>query len=113
MLCVRPNQSYHIVLTKEDGVVEDIQGVNLADLWINGGYFVFRKDIFKYIKSGEDLVVEPFKRLMKEEKLAAQKYEGFWISMDTFKDKLRLDNMYYNGETPWEVWKLEKERRYR
>jgi len=110
MLCVRPNQSYHIVLTKEDGVVEDIQGVNWADLWINGGYFVFRKDIFKYIKPGEDLVVEPFKRLMQEEKITAQKYEGFWISMDTFKDKQRLDNMHYNGETPWEVWKLEKEK---
>ena len=110
MLCVRPNQSYHIVLTKEDGVVEDIQGVNWADLWINGGYFVFRNDIFKYIKPGEDLVVEPFKRLMHEENITAQKYEGFWVSMDTFKDKQRLDNMHYNGETPWEVWKLEKEK---
>jgi glucose-1-phosphate cytidylyltransferase len=109
MLCVRPNQSYHIVLTKKDGVVEDIQGVNWADLWINGGYFVLSKDIFKYIKPGEDLVVEPFKRLIQEGKLTTQKYEGFWISMDTFKDKQRIDDMYYHGEAPWEIWKSERE----
>jgi glucose-1-phosphate cytidylyltransferase len=107
MLCVRPNQSYHIISTTEDGIVEDIQGVDWADIWINGGFFVFRKDIFKYIKSGEELVSEPFKRLMKDGELVAQKYEGFWISMETFKDKQRIDDMCYHGETPWEVWKSE------
>jgi glucose-1-phosphate cytidylyltransferase len=107
MLCVRPNQSYHIVLTKEDGIVEDIHGVDWADLWINGGFFVFRKKIFEYMKCGEELVGEPFKRLIQDGKLVAQKYDGFWISMDTFKDKQRIDDMYYHGETPWEVWKSE------
>jgi glucose-1-phosphate cytidylyltransferase len=105
MLCVRPNQSYHIISMKRDGVVKDIQGVDWADLWINGGFFVFRKEIFNYIKSGEDLVNEPFKRLMQNNQLIAQKYDGFWISMDTFKDKQYIDDMYYHGETPWEVWK--------
>src|SRR5215475_9346340 len=109
MLCVRPNQSYHIVLTKEDGIVEDLQGVDWADLWINGGFFVFRKNIFEYMKCGEELVGEPFKRLIQDGTLVAQKYDGFWISMDTFKDKQRIDDMYYHGETPWEVWKSEQE----
>ena len=107
MLCVRPNQSYHIISMKENGVVEDIQGVDWADIWINGGFFVFSKDIFKYMKCDEELVGEPFKRLMKEGELVAQKYDGFWISMETFKDKQRIDDMYYHGETPWEVWKSE------
>jgi len=109
MLCVRPNQSYHIVLTKGDGTVEDMQGVDWADLWINGGFFVFRKEIFNYIKPGEEMVGEPFKRLIKEGELAAQKYDGFWISMETFKDKQRIDDMYYHGETLWEVWKTTQE----
>lgn len=105
MLCVRPNQSYHIISMKKDGIVKDIQGVDWADLWINGGFFVFRKEIFDYIKPGEDLVNEPFKRLIQNNQLIAQKYDGFWISMDTFKDKQHIDDMYYHGETPWEVWK--------
>jgi len=109
MLCVRPNQSYHIISMEKDGIVKDIQGVDWADLWINGGFFVFRKEIFKYIKPGEDLINEPFKRLMQHNQLIAQKYDGFWISMDTFKDKQYIDDMYYHGDTPWEVWKQDKE----
>jgi glucose-1-phosphate cytidylyltransferase len=65
---------------------------------------VFRSDIFRYIQAGEELVYEPFQRLIKEGKLYSYRYEGFWISMDTFKDKQRLDDMHAKGETPWAVW---------
>jgi glucose-1-phosphate cytidylyltransferase len=37
--------------------------------------------------------------------LITYKYDGFWVSMDTFKDKQLLDDMYHKGDTPWEVWK--------
>lgn len=48
---------------------------------------------------------EPFRRLIKENKLLSYRYDGFWVSMDTFKDKQHLDDMYACGETPWEVWR--------
>ena len=65
---------------------------------------VFRNQIFDYIQSGEELVHQPFQRLIKEKKLTSYRYEGFWVSMDTFKDKQRLDDMYARGDTPWMVW---------
>lgn len=107
-LSVRPPHSFHIVNTKENGLVEGIYGLKRSDLWINGGFFVFRKEIFDYMKKGEELVLEPFTRLINEEQLVSYRYEGFWINMDTFKDKQHLDDMFLCGEAPWEVWKNDK-----
>ena len=105
-LCPRPNVSFHLVTTTENGQVKDIQDVIRSGFWINGGFFIFKKKIFDYIKPGEELVMEPFQRLIKEGQLATVKYEGFFVSMDTFKEKQTLDDMYSRGETPWEVWKV-------
>lgn len=105
-LCVKPTQSFHVVSTKnDDGVVSQIQDISRSGLWINGGYFIFRKEIFGYIHEAEELVHEPFHRLIDKGELIAYKYNGFWACMDTFKDKQQLDDMYSRGEAPWEVWK--------
>lgn len=104
-LCVRPSQSFHLVSMKENGVVSEIQDVKQADIQINGGYFVFKKEIFNYINQGEELVVEPFQRLIKMEQLFAYKFNGFWCCMDTFKEQQQLDEMFTQGKAPWEVWK--------
>ncbi len=103
-LSVRPIQSFHIVQAKEDGRVDYIQDFSNSGLWINGGFMTFRKQIFDYIKAEEELVHEPFQRLIKDNALITYRYEGFWVSMDTFKDRQRLDDMYVRGETPWMVW---------
>jgi len=104
-LSVRPTQSFHVVSLDEDGEVEAIRHIKNSGIWINGGFFVFRKDIFRYINDGEELVNEPFQRLIERGKLTTYKHTGFWVSMDTFKDKQLLDDMCSRGETPWEVWK--------
>ena len=107
-LSVRPNQSFHVVRVPDNGEVEDIKDLNKSGLWINGGFMVFRHQIFDYIKPGEELVHEPFQRLIKEKKLISCRYEGFWVSMDTFKDKQRLDDLYERGETSWMVWQTDR-----
>ena len=96
-LCVKPNLSCHFITLNPDGVVEAIKDVNRSDIRINGGYFVFRKDIFQYMKDGEELLHEPFQRLVEQEQLLAYKYDGFWAAMDTFKDKQMLDDIYAAG----------------
>jgi glucose-1-phosphate cytidylyltransferase len=104
VLCVRPNYTFHVVELDETEVVRGVQNVTTADLWINGGYFVFRHEIFDYIREGEDLVVEPFKRLIAEEQLVSYRYEGFWAPMDTLKDKNVLEALLESGAAPWRVW---------
>lgn len=104
-LSVPPPVSYHFVGSRDDGRVTNILDAEQAGLRINGGYFIFRAEIFDYLRNGEDLVMEAFKQLLAQDQLLAYRYDGFWQSMDTFKDKQRLDEMYARGDAPWEVWK--------
>ena len=85
--------------------MKEIQHVAKSGIWINGGYFVFRREIFRYMQDGEELVYEPFRRLIKDGQLVAYRHEGFFMCMDTFKEKMTIDDMYARGETPWVVWK--------
>ena len=103
-VCVKPSQSFHIVSLNDGGTVQDIQYVRNSDIMINGGYFIFRKEIFRYINKGEELVEEPFRRLINEGQLLGYKYDRFWC-MDTFKEHQELNDMYNEGTAPWEVWK--------
>jgi glucose-1-phosphate cytidylyltransferase len=57
---------------------------------------------------GEELVVQPFQRLIRERRLAAYEYDGFWMSMDTFKDRHQLEEIHASGRAPWEVWNRER-----
>jgi glucose-1-phosphate cytidylyltransferase len=102
--CVKPNLSFHFVTLSPEGVVEAIKDVSHSDIRINGGYFVFRKEIFDYMKEGEELLYEPFQRLVERGQLLAYKHDGFYAAMDTFKDKQMLDDMNVNGCAPWKVW---------
>jgi glucose-1-phosphate cytidylyltransferase len=100
-LAVHPPLSFHLAEFDEQGTVNRIRSSHQSDIWINGGYFIFRREIFDYIKAGEELVLEPFNRLMEAGKLMAYKYEGFWRPMDTLRDKQILEEMVERGETPW------------
>jgi glucose-1-phosphate cytidylyltransferase len=101
---VSPATSFHVVQRRDDGLVTDIRPA--ADKTrINCGYFVLKREIFDYMEPGDELVVEPFRRLIDEEQLVTYEYDGFWECMDTFKDKRQLDDMYTRGEMPWAVWK--------
>jgi len=66
---------------------------------------VFRNEIFRYLRDGDELVDEPFQRLIADRQLVAYRHDGFWAAMDTFKERQQLEDMYARGNAPWEVWK--------
>jgi glucose-1-phosphate cytidylyltransferase len=101
---IRPNLSFHAVTGLADGEVREIKPVRETDLRINTGFFMFRSEIFEYMRAGEELVEEPFQRLIAADQLHAYPYDGFTASMDTFKDKQHFDELYAKGKAPWEVW---------
>ena len=103
-LAVRPNYSFHVVSMDDRGLVDGISDVTRSDVWINGGYFVMRSELLDDIRPGEELVEEPFSRLMETGDLMAQRHPGFWAPMDTLKDKQSLETLHENGTAPWEVW---------
>jgi glucose-1-phosphate cytidylyltransferase len=103
-LAVRPNYSFHVVSMDQAGIVDGIKDVTRSDVWINGGYFVLRTELLDQLRPGEDLVEEPFRRLLASDQLLAQRHEGFWAPMDTLKDKQWLESLHESGDAPWQVW---------
>ncbi len=104
ILSAQPAHSFHSVEIDDDGIVIRVGPVTGAGMWINGGYMVLNQEIFDYIKADEELVEEPFQRLIAERKLGTVRWNGFYAAMDTFKDKIMFDRMNGRGERPWEIW---------
>jgi glucose-1-phosphate cytidylyltransferase len=104
MLCVKPTYSTHTVSFDDDEAVTSVDAMSDGSVWINGGFFVLRHDVFDYMREGEELVEEPFRRLIEARQLRAYRYEGFWAPMDTLKDKQMLDTLAESPSPPWAVW---------
>jgi len=100
-IAVRAPFNFHLAEFDGNGMVRRFRSNKESEVWINGGYFIFRKEIFNYIRDAEELVLEPFNRLIKEQQLVAYKYEGFWRAMDTLRDRQILEEMVEQGEIPW------------
>jgi glucose-1-phosphate cytidylyltransferase len=100
-VAVHPPFNFHLVEFGDEASVRRFRSNQESEIWINGGYFIFRNKIFDYIKEGEELVLEPFSRLIKDDGLMAYKYEGFWRAMDTLRDRQVLEEMVERGDMPW------------
>lgn len=73
--------------------------------WINGGFFVCEKNIFKYLVSKNPIFegkVLPI--LAKKKLLAAYKHNSFWYCMDTLRDKRYLNDLWLSKKAPWKIW---------
>jgi glucose-1-phosphate cytidylyltransferase len=103
-VCAPPSQTFHVVKLDGGSRVASIVPVQESGMLINGGYFIFRREIFDYIQQGEDLVAEPFSRLIEQDLVMGYTYERFWC-MDTFKEQQELSDLSLRGNAPWEVWK--------
>jgi glucose-1-phosphate cytidylyltransferase len=106
-LCVPPSHSFHVVTCLGTGkkcAVGKIATAKDSDIWINGGYFVLRREIFDYLHGGRELVPDAFNALREQDKLVAWRHEGFWASMDTPKEMYFLNELYSNGQAKWAKW---------
>ena len=79
--------------------------------WINGGFFVLEPEVFDYIE-GDHTVWEaaPLESLCQAGELAAYKHYGFWMCLDTLRDKRQIEKLWDSGHPPWRIWS-EKDRR--
>jgi glucose-1-phosphate cytidylyltransferase len=102
---VRSSQSFHTVRAEQDGTVKSMGAMDKSDLGLNGGFFALRSEIFEYIKEGDELVVQPFARLIEKQRLVTYQHQGFWAAMDTLKDKITYDRMEAQGNCPWMLWR--------
>jgi glucose-1-phosphate cytidylyltransferase len=97
--------SFHAARLGQDGLVTHMGPISSQELLVNGGFFVLRREIFDYINEGDELVDQPFQRLIAAGKLSGFRWDGFWRCMDTFKDKITFDRMEARQDCPWMVWR--------
>lgn len=102
-LAVPLASSLHAVKVARGGRVNAIHALESQDLLINGGFFVLRREIYDYLNPGEELVVQPFGRLIEQNRLVALPYSGFWVALDTAKDRYRAEQLWETTR-PWAVW---------
>jgi glucose-1-phosphate cytidylyltransferase len=100
---VRPLSRYGILKIKGRVVTSFKEKQTINNSWVNGGFFIFNKDIFKYIKNDETILEkEPLETLAKKKKLSVLKHKGFWHSIDTKRDKEQIEGIIKKSNTlPW------------
>lgn len=101
---VQPQGRFGVMKLNKNNVESFREKVTGSEEWINGGFFVASKEIFKYIK--DDLTVleqEPLMNLAAENKMSAYKHTGFWQPMDILKEKNYLEDLWNSGKAPWKL----------
>jgi glucose-1-phosphate cytidylyltransferase len=106
MTAIQPPGRYG-ALDLEDHYIRRFQEKPKGDGgWINGGFFVLDPKVLDYIESDFTLwEKDPLEQLARERQLCAYKHEGFWLAMDTLRDKLKLEDLWEHGKAPWKLWK--------
>ena len=100
---VRPLSRYGILDIKNNSVMSFKEKMKLNYGWINGGFFIFKSNIFKYLKSNTSVLEKsPLESLAKKRQLKAFMHKGFWYSIDTKRDKENLESISKKNKIPWE-----------
>ena len=74
--------------------------------WINGGFFVLSPGVDRYIDGDETVwEQEPVNRLAADRQLAAFQHPGFWLAMDTLRDRNVMQQLWESGSAPWKIWR--------
>ena len=105
LTAVRPHSTFGIVgINSDSGMVTHFDEKPVLDHWINGGFFVFNKEIFGYLEENDILERHSFTRLLKDKQVCAFKHKEFWKCMDTYKDNLELNELWKQKKAYWKVW---------
>jgi len=105
LTAVQPPGRFGALGLKNDLVTKFFEKPRGDSSWVNGGFFVFEKEIFNYLKNDKTVLErEPLENLAIQNQLTAFKHDGFWQPMDTLRDKNLLDSLWNSGSAPWKKW---------
>jgi glucose-1-phosphate cytidylyltransferase len=105
LTAVKPIPHFGKMVFKDNKVIKFFEKNKKKENWINGGFFVCEKNIFKYLVSKNPIFEsEVLPVLAKQKLLAAYKHNDFWYCMDTLRDKRYLNNLWLSKKAPWKIW---------
>lgn len=100
---IHPRSRFGSIIADDSNLIHEFSEKPVMNDWINGGYMVFNKKFFQYLRNGE-MEHPGLKRLAKEKELSVFKHTSFWYSVDTNKELVELNDMWNSGQSPWKVW---------
>ena len=98
---INPTSPFGVLDVDPTGKVKRFLEKPRLDMWINGGFFVFRREVFQFLTETSDLERDVLAGLARNDNLRAFRHRGFWACMDTYKDTLTLSQLWESGEAPW------------
>jgi glucose-1-phosphate cytidylyltransferase len=105
LTAVKPESRFGKIVFNGNKVSKFLEKDVLTENWINGGFFVCQKEVFKYLnKKNSIFESDTLSLLAQKNKLAAYKHKDFWYCMDTLRDKRHLNNIWLCNNAPWKIW---------
>nr|WP_222131563.1 glucose-1-phosphate cytidylyltransferase [Pseudonocardia sp. C8] len=104
LMAVPPQSAFHCVDVTDDGKLDSITTLQEMPLWENGGYLMFRPEVFDYLEKDCDLIGDVCAPLARKGRMAAYRHRGFWQPADTVKERNALEAAYQGGARPWMLW---------
>lgn len=102
---VKPILQFGVINLDSNGTILSFKEKPVSNYWVNGGFFVFNKKVFDFIKGDKDILEkEVFEKLVKNKNLSVYKFSGFWRCMDTYKDNMLLNDLWKNKKAQWVIW---------
>lgn len=104
---VHPPSRFGEVMIKGNNIIAFNEKPQITEGSINGGFFVFNRKFFNYLKKEDNCYLEgaPLEKLTKERQLSVYLHEDFWQCMDTQRELSILNELWKNKKAPWKVWK--------
>lgn len=105
LTAIQPPGKFGALKLENEKVIEFIEKPKGDNSWINGGFFVFDKDIFDYITNDKTILEKDVLPILaKENQINAFRHGGFWQPMDTVRDKKILEELWIRDNAPWKNW---------
>ena len=101
---VKPLSRFGALNIDESNQVKKFSEKPISSDWVNGGFFIFEPEIFRYLDEECTLEAEPLEKLAKDGELMAYKHGGFWQPMDTYRETQELNSIFDSGNAPWKNW---------
>jgi glucose-1-phosphate cytidylyltransferase len=107
MTAVQPDQRFGMLtLSPGEQLVTSFQEKPRGEgVWANAGYFVLDRSVVDYIDNDDTMwEIDPLQQLARENEVMANRHQGFWMPMDTLRDKNVLEQIWASGNAPWKRW---------
>jgi len=101
---VRPISRFGHLRINDSNTVTSFEEKPISSDWVNGGFFIFKPEIFNFLDSDCSLELEPLKELSHLGELKSYKHNGFWQPMDTYREFQYLNEMWEKDLAPWKIW---------